>query len=127
IGWPELLTLTRLLHPKDAAVDRAVPVGLGMKLRFVEDMCRAQGWPNLASLAQGPAGAAASAEERRAAAGFDWAGAGLLERMAAFASEARAALPKRLKQSTERPADVAWYAYYCAHREACKDVTGEDK
>lgn len=127
IGWAELLTLTRLLHPKDAAVDRAVPVGLAMKLRFVDEACRANGFPNLACLARDPAGAESPAAGRQAAAAFDWAGAGFEARMAAFAAQARAAVPKRLKPRKERPADVAWYAYFCAHREACKEVTGEDK
>lgn len=127
IGWAELLTLTRLLHPKDGAVDRAVPVGLGMKLDFVQACCRANGWPNLACLAQSSAGDEALAAERRAVAAFDWQGAGLEARMEACAAEARAALPARLKARKERPADVAWYAYFCAHRDACKEVTGEDK
>ena len=127
IGPADLLTLTRLRHPKDAAVDRAVPVGLGMKLRFVEEFCRAGGFPNLAGLVAHPAASGAPDSERHAAAAFDWAGAGLDARVAAYAEEARAAVPKRLKPRKERPADVAWYAYFCAHREACKAVTGEDK
>ena len=127
IGWADLLTLTRLLHPKDAVVDRAVPVGLAMKLGFVEDFCRATGLPNLACLALSPAGQVSPEAERRAAADFDWAGADLDARLSAFAAEARAGVPKRLKPRKERPADVAWYAYFCAHREACKDVGGEDK
>ncbi|MFC4932760.1 hypothetical protein [Massilia sp. GCM10023247] len=127
IGWADLLTLTRLLYPKDAAVDRAVPVGLAMKLEFVEEFCGANGLPNLACLALSPAGAVAPEAERRAVAGFDWAGPELHARLAAFAAAARAGVPKRLKPRKERPADVAWYAYFCAHREACKDVSGEDK
>lgn len=127
VGWAELLTLTRLLYPKDAAVDRAVPVGLAMKLAFVEEFCRAGGLPDLASLALGPAGTVSPEDGRRAVAAFDWAGAGIDARLEAFAAEARAAVPRRLKPRKERPADVAWYAYFCAHREACKDVTGEDK
>lgn len=134
IAWADLLTLTRLLHPKDAAVDRAVPVGLGMKLRFVEDFCRANGFPNLACLAVNPAtmrprkGCEGDWEaDRRAVAAFDWPGAGVEARLAAFAAEVRAAVPARFKPRKERPADVSWYAWYSAHREACKEVTGEDK
>ena len=33
----------------------------------------------------------------------------------------------RVKPRKERPADVAWYAYYCSHREACAQVSAEDK
>ena len=134
IAYADLLTLARFLHPKDAAVDRAVPVGLGVKLRFVEDFCRASGLPNLSCLAVSPASMRPRAAytgdweaDRRAVGAFDWAGAGLEARMAAFAAEARAAVPKRLKPRKERPADVSWYAYFCAHREGCKDITGDDK
>lgn len=134
IAWVDLLTLTRLLHSKDAAVDRAVPVGIGMKLRFVEDFCRANGFPNLACLAVNPAtmrpgkGYAGDWEaDRRAVAAFDWRGAGLDARLAAFAAAARGTVPARFKPRKERPADVSWYAWFCAHREACKAVTGEDK
>lgn len=134
IGYADLLTLARLLHPKDAAVDRAVPVGLGMKLRFVEDFCRSNDFPNLACLAVSPAtmrprqGYKGDWEaDLRAVAAFDWAGAGVEPRLAAFALDARATVPKRFKARKERPADVTWYAWFCGHREACKEVTGEDK
>ena len=36
IGYKDLLTLARSLHPKDAVLGRAVPIGIGMKLRFVD-------------------------------------------------------------------------------------------
>lgn len=105
-----------------------------MKLRFVEDFCRENGFPNLACLAVNPAtmcpgmGYAGDREaERCAVAAFDWPGAGLDARLAAFAGAARAAVPARFKPRKERPADVSWYAWFCAHRDACKDVTGEDK
>ena len=134
IAYADLLPLARFLHPKDAAVDRAVPVGLGVKLRFVEDFCRTNGMPNLSCLAVSPASMRPRAAyagdweaDRRAVAAFDWAGAGLEGRVAAFAAEARAAVPKRLKPRKERPADVSWYAWFCAHRESCKEVTGDDK
>lgn len=134
IAYADLLTLTRLLHPKDAAVDRAVPVGLGMKLRFVEDFCRANGFPNLACLAVNPASMRPRKDyvgdwdaDLRAVAGFDWPAVGLAARLAAFAVDARATVPKRFKPRKERPADVTWYAWFSGHREACKEVTGDDK
>ena len=115
ISYADLLTLTRLLHPKDAAVDRAVPVGLGMKLRFVQDFCRANGFPNLACLAVNPLSLRPGKEyegdwdaDRRAVAAFDWPGAQVQERMAAWAADARAAVPARFKPRKERPADVTW-------------------
>jgi len=39
----------------------------------------------------------------------------------------RARVPPRFKPRKERPADVAWDAYFCSHRAACKKLTGEDK
>jgi hypothetical protein len=134
LSYPELLTLTRFLHPKDAVADRAVPVGLGMKLRFVQDFCQANGFPNLCCLAVNPATRRPGANylgdwdaDRRAVAAFDWQTAKVAQRMAAWAAAARAGVPKRFKPRQERPADVTWYAWFSGHREACKGVTGDDK
>jgi len=132
IGYKDLLTLARLLHPKDAVLGRAVPIGIGMKLRFVDAFCAAHGYPRLSSLA-------ASQEtmlpvkgydgdweaDRRAAAAFDWAGADA--QLPAFAGAQRAAVPARLKPRKERPADVSWYAYFCSHRKQCEWIGQEDK
>lgn len=132
IAYPALLELGRFLDPKDAAMDRAEPLGIAAKLAFVAGFCRALGAPNLACLAVHPAsGRAAFAcdgaveVERAAVAGFDWsaADAGL----AAHAAALRATVPVRLKPRRERPAEVSWYAYFTAHREACKGVNSGDK
>lgn len=132
LAYADLLTLGRLMYPKDQALDRAVPLGVRAKLGFVASFCAANGYPNLASLAVGaadtaaPSGSAEAREtERRAAAAFDWQATH--DRLLAYADEIRATVPKRLKPRKERPADVAWYAYFCSHREACSKLTGEDK
>jgi hypothetical protein len=125
IGYRDLVTLARSLHPKDAVLGRAVAVGIGMKLRFVADFCAAQGYPNLACLVPGPSAAVAEEAERRAAAGFDWPQA--QGSLAEYAAAMRSAVPKRLKPRKERPADVAWYAYFCSHRAACATLSGDDK
>lgn len=132
IAYPDLLTLARSMDPKDLTLGRAVPVGIGAKLSFVEKFCRANDYPNLASLAVNEAtmrpkpGYSGDWDvDRRAVAAFDWSGTG--ERLAAFANEARSAVPRRFKPRKERPADVAWYAYFCSHREACAQVNGDDK
>ena len=39
----------------------------------------------------------------------------------------RARVPARFKPRKERPADVAWYAYFCSHRSACEKLNAEDK
>ncbi|MFC0252214.1 hypothetical protein [Massilia consociata] len=132
IAYADLLTLARQLHPRDATLGRAVPVGIGMKLRFVEDFCRTYGYPNLACLAvnratmrPAPGYQGDWEAERRAVAGVDWSGADA--QLAAHAAAARAAIPARFKPRKERPADVAWYAYFCSHRAACAKVAQEDK
>lgn len=132
IAYEDLLTLARSLHPKDATLGREVVVGIGAKLSFVEAFCKSNDYPNLASLAVNRAsmrprpGYLGDWEaERRAAAGFDWPAADA--RLAAYAGAARAAVPKRFKPRKERPADVAWYAYFCSHRPACAQLTAEDK
>ena len=132
ITYGDLLGTARQLHPKDAVLDRAVPVGIGMKLLFVEAFCEARGYPNLACLAvnkstmrPGPGYKGDWEADKRAVAAFDWSVADA--QLAAFAGAARAAVPARLKPRKERPADVSWYAYFCSHRAACEKVTAEDK
>ncbi|MGJ7917846.1 hypothetical protein ACI48D_20495 [Massilia sp. LXY-6] len=132
IAHEDLLTLGRNMYPKDVTLGREVAVGIGVKLLFVEAFCQANDLPKLACLAVNGAsmrprpGYKGDWEaERHAVAGFDWSGVNAL--LAAYAGQARAAVPKRFKPRKERPADVAWYAYYCSHRPACAQVTAEDK
>ena len=126
IGHASLLELARGLHPKDAMLGREVPVGIGMKLTFVAGFCRANGFPDLASLAvvEGDGGNDQQ-DQRRAVAAFDWSQ--VEERLVGYAATMRASVPRNQKPRKERPADVAWYAYFCSHREACAKLDGEDK
>lgn len=132
IAHDDLLMLARNTYPKDAMLGREVPVGIGMKLAFVESFCKAKGYPQLACLAvnratmrPGPDWQGDWEAERQAVAAFDWTGVDA--ELAAYVEAARAAVPKRFKPRKERPADVAWYAYYCSHRQACSRVSAEDK
>ena len=132
IAYADLLTLGRAMYPKDATLGREVPVGIGVKLLFVEAFCKANACPDLACLAVSGATMRPRAAyrgdwdaDRRAVAAFDWSG--IEAKLAAYAAAARAAVPKRFKPRQERPADVAWYAYYCSHRPACAQVRAEDK
>ena len=132
ITYGDLLAAARQLHPKDEVLGRAVPVGIGMKLLFVEAFCQANAYPNLACLAvnrstmrPGPGYRGDWEADKRAVAAFDWSLADA--QLATYAGAARAAVPARLKPRKERPADVSWYAYYCSHRAACEKVTPEDK
>ncbi|MEW6762525.1 MAG: hypothetical protein AB1437_17020 [Pseudomonadota bacterium] len=132
ITYGDLLTLARSLHPKDEVLGRAVPVGIGPKLQFVEAFCASHGFPNLACLAvnrdtlrPAPAYQGDWEAEKRAIAGFDWSAANT--QLAAYVEAMRARVPARFKPRKERPADVAWYAYFCSHRTACEKLTPEDK
>ena len=132
ITYGDLLTLARSLHPKDEVLGRAVQVGIGPKLQFVESFCAAHGYPNLACLAvnretsrPGTAYAGNWDADRQAVASADWRGADA--QLGAYAEAMRAKVPARIKPRKERPADVAWYAYFCSHRAACDKLTAEDK
>jgi len=132
ITYTDLLTLARNLHTKDSALGRAVPVGIGAKLLFVSGFCAAHGYPDLACLAvnrttmrPSPAYQGTWDTERSAVADVDWRAA--QPALDAYAIAARAAVPARLKPRKERPADVAWYAYFCSHRSACEKITQQDK
>jgi hypothetical protein len=132
IAYAELLELGRFLDPKDAAMGRAEVLGIGAKLRFAADFCRQNGYPNLACLAVHPATMrpsldddGASEAQQQEAGSFDWAPA--LAQLPGYAQAARAAVPVRFKPRKERPAEVSWYAYFCAHREDCKNISSGDK
>jgi hypothetical protein len=132
IGYADLLTLGRNMYPRDATLARAVPVGIGMKLRFVAELCAAHGYPDLASLAvpspdatQGKGSWNSGETARKMAAAFDWSE--VPGKLAEHIVAMRAKVPKRFKPRQERPADVAWYAYFCSHRAACANITADDK
>jgi hypothetical protein len=132
VTYEDLLTLARNLYTKDAVLGRAVPVGIGPKLHFIEGFCTANGGPNLACLPvnkltmrPGHGYTGDWDAERQAVARFDWAG--MREKLAGYAEQRKGDVPARFKPRKERPADVAWYAYFCSHREACAKVTGDDK
>jgi hypothetical protein len=132
IAYAELLELGRFLDPKDAAMARAEVLGIAMKLRFVAEFCTEQGYPNLAALAVHPATLRPVPGHdgdwtavREAIAAFDWAP--LARTLPEYVRATRAEVPVRFKPRKERPAEVSWYAWFSAHREACKNITSGDK
>lgn len=132
ITYGDLLTLARSLHPKDEVLGRAVPVGIGPKLQFVEAFCAQHGYPDLSCLAVNretlrprPGYQGDLEADRRAVAAVDWGAAGA--QLKNYVETMRARVPARFKPRKERPADVAWYAYFCSHRAACDKLTSEDK
>jgi hypothetical protein len=132
IVYKDLLRVARIMYPKDLVLDRAVAVGIGTKLLFVEAFCTAHGYPNLACLAVSPTTMRPASRyqgdwdaDKRAVAACDWSAVDT--QLAAFAKASRAAVPARLKPRKERPADVSWYAYFCSHRKECEWIKQEDK
>jgi len=125
ISYADVLERGRIMYPHDGVLGRAVPVGIRPKLGFVSAFCAAGGFPDLSSLVVKEASGTESVAERSSISGADWSAA--LAQLDAYAAQARAALPRNLKPRKERPAEVAWYAYFCSHREACAKVASEDK
>ncbi|MEW6022118.1 MAG: hypothetical protein AB1807_08265 [Pseudomonadota bacterium] len=125
ISYADVLERGRIMYPHDAVLGRAVPVGIRPKLSFVSAFCVACGFPDLSSLVVKEASSTESVADKSSIPGADWSAA--LAQLDAYAAQARAALPRNLKPRKERPAEVAWYAYFCSHREACAKVTSEDK
>jgi hypothetical protein len=132
IIYGDLLALARSLHPDDEVLRRAVPVGIGMKLLFVQAFCDANGYPNLACLAvnrqrrrPGPGYTGDWEADKRAVAAFDWSTANA--RLAAYASATRAAVPKRRPRIIEAEARDKLFAHFRAHRAAYAGVTLIDK
>ena len=130
IDYDALLALARARHPRDAVLGRAVAVGIGPKLLLVALFCQQHGYPNLAALAVHaatgrPGPHAAGAVEPATFAGQDWSA--VPAQLAAAVKAWRAAVPARIKPRAERPADVAWYAWFRSHREACVHVSAAGK
>lgn len=129
IAYAALLAAARAMYPRDAALGRAVAVGIGPKLQIVARFCSEHGYPNLAALAVHPVtgqpGPHADAIDPGALAATDWSAAPA--QLAGDVKTWRSAVPARLKPRAERPADVAWYAWFRSHRDACQHVTAEGK
>jgi hypothetical protein len=79
VFYGDLLEQARALFPGDEEMQRAVPIGIGMKLLFVQAFCESNGYPNLACLAvnkgrniPGISYPGDWEREMREVAGFDW-------------------------------------------------------
>ena len=121
LDYEALLVLARSRHPRDAALGRAVGLGVGPKLQLVASFCRQHGYPNLAALALPPA----SDGSPSAFGAADWTG--MPAQLDAAVKAWRATVPARIKPRAERPADVTWYAWFRTHRAECAHVTTEGK
>lgn len=132
VFYGDLLALARSLHPEDAVLARAVPVGIGPKLLFVEAFCVANGYPNLACLAvnrsRGVPGGGYTGDweaDRRAVANFPWSTVDA--RLAAYAIETRAAVPVPPTRRTEKEARDLLFQHFRADRSAYAGITPLEK
>jgi hypothetical protein len=130
IFYGDLLERARTMFDDDE-VRRAVPVGIGMKLLFVEAFCARNGYPNLACLAvnkidKRPGDGFPGDWERqmREVAAFDWSAAQpVLD--AYVIQSVEAARP--LKRRKEAPARELLFAHFREHRDAYKDFDHDDR
>lgn len=131
VFYGDLLDQARTMFPEDAQVERAVPIGIGMKLLFVERFCNASAYPNLACLAvnrsRGTPGDGFPGnwlQQMRDVAAFDWSAAQPL--LDAYVSDSiKAATP--LKRRKEAEARALLFAHFRQHRDAYRDFNQDDK
>lgn len=117
IRYGDLLAACRARNLEDAIVQRAVPIGIGMQLLFVQAFCDKHAYPNLACLAVNQKGMPGRSypgnweEDMHAVAAFDWSQAPA--HLAAYVAEATArATPVRRCRVTEVEALEARWQHY---------------
>jgi hypothetical protein len=131
VFYGDLLDQARLMFPDDAEVERAVPIGIGMKLLFVQAFCTANGYPNLACLAvnkgrqiPGIAYPGDWSREMRDVAAFDWSS--VQPELDAYVTlSIKAATPRKKRRETE--ARDLLFAHFREHRSAYKDFKHDDR
>lgn len=130
IYYGDLLGQARTLFSDDE-VKRAVPIGIGVKLLFVEAFCKASGYPNLACLAvnkgrqqPGKSYPGDWLREMAEVAAFDWSSVQpVLDAYVAQAVTIATPLKKR-KETTAR--DVL-FTHFRANRNTYKDFKHDDR
>lgn len=130
IFYGDLLDQARTMFDDDE-VKRAVPIGIGMKLLFVQKFCDENAYPNLACLAvnksKGKPGEGFPGDwlqQMREVAEFDWSAAQPV--LDAYATRSiKAATP--LKRRKEQPARELLFAHFREHRDAYKGFDNDDK
>jgi hypothetical protein len=131
IFYSELLEQAKKLDPEDAELQRAVPIGIGMKLLFVEAFCVASGYPNLACLAvsraRGRPGEGYTGDweaDKRAVAEFDWSIA--QAKLDAYVQHARLVVTPKKRRSYDDAAALR-YEHFSSDRQAYAGFTDDEK
>lgn len=121
IYYSDLLEAAKHAFPHDEEMHRAVPIGIGTKLLFVEAFCALNDYPNLACLAvnrsTGVPGTGYKGDwetEKNAIAKFNWANA--KPALDAFVIAATTAVTPKTRLNQNAAADVVW-KHYKEHRD----------
>lgn len=131
IFYGDLLDRARTMFDEDDEVKRAVPIGIGTKLLFVEAFCEESGYPNLACLAvnkgkrePGDGFSGNWLQQMREVAAFDWSAAQPV--LDAYVTRSiKAATP--LKRRKESEARELLFAHFREHRDAYKGFNEHDR
>jgi hypothetical protein len=131
VFYSDILEQAKALDPQDAELQRAVPIGIGMKLLFVESFCVANGYPNLACLAVSKTTGRPSEgytgdweADRRAVAAFDWSTA--QAKLDAYVYNAKLVAAPKKRRSYQEAKDLRW-EHYSSNRPAYAGLTDEEK
>lgn len=131
VFYSDILQKAKALDPDDDKLQRAVPIGIGMKLLFVEAFCVSHGYPNLACLAvnraTGMPGDRYKGDweaEKRAVAAFDWSTA--QAKLDAYVRHAKLVATPRKRRSHDDALEQRW-KHYSANRQAYAGFTEEDR
>lgn len=131
VFYVDILRQAKTLDLQDEELQRAVPIGIGMKLLFVEAFCMAHGYPNLACLAVNKATGRPGERykgdweaDKRAVAAFDWSIA--QANLDAYVRHAKRVVTPKKRRSYDDAKQLRW-DHYAANRQAYARFTGEDK
>jgi len=131
VFYSDILQQAKALDQQDAELQRAVPIGIGMKLLFVEAFCISHGYPNLACLAVNKATGIPGERyrgnweaEKRAVAGFDWSTAEA--KLDAYVRHAALAVTPKKRRSVDEALLERWN-HYTANRPAYAGFTGDEE
>lgn len=131
VFYLDILQLAKALDPHDEELQRAVPIGIGMKLLFVEAFCVSHGYPNLACLAVNKATGRPGDRykgdweaEKRAVAAFDWSTA--QENMDAYVQHAKRVVTPKKRRSLDDAKQLRW-DHYATNRQPYAKFSKEDK
>jgi hypothetical protein len=129
--YGDLLEQAREMFPEDEEVKRAVPIGIGMKLLFVQAFCTANGYPNLACLAvnkgrqmPGIAYPGDWMREMREVVEFDWSS--VQPELDAYVTRSTTAATP-LKKRKEAEARELLFTHFREHRSAYQSFKHDDR